>query len=122
MTQGNGPIQVVSKLWGREEILANSEYCLKRLVLSAGYSSSLHWHRVKDETFVIQSGECWLQVMHNERRLNVGDWVRIQPGVQHRFWNESMYECVILEVSTHHDDGDVVRIKDSHKLLEEDAP
>jgi len=118
---GTGPIRIVSKLWGREEWLSNEdEYCLKRLVLAAGYSSSLHWHRVKDETFVIQSGECWLQVMHNERRLNVGDWQRIQPGVWHRFWNESMYECVILEVSTHHDDGDVVRISESRKLLEEE--
>ena len=110
------PIQIVKKVWGEELwIVNNSLYCLKQLILHPGFQSSLHWHQVKDETFLIDSGSCRLVLDGISYTLDPGDSKRIRPGVIHRFQALDSILCVILEVSTHHDDSDVVRLEESGK-------
>lgn len=51
----------VSKSWGYEDWIANSEkYCGKVLFLKKDKHLSLHYHNIKDETFYVQSGEVCL--------------------------------------------------------------
>ncbi len=50
-------VQVVHKPWGYERWCINSPlYCGKELFFFNGRSCSFHYHRVKDETFLVASG------------------------------------------------------------------
>ena len=50
-------VQLVAKVWGHERWLANDEkYCCKTLTLKKGYQCSLHYHKLKDETFFVLDG------------------------------------------------------------------
>lgn len=100
----------VRKLWGRELWVVNTElYCAKYLYLNAGSACSLHRHSVKDETFIVLSGNCLLEYGDSRREMVAYHSQRIAPGTWHRFSNPGAAICVILEVSTHHDDADVER-------------
>ena len=109
-------LKIVDKLWGREQWLVNNEhYCAKRLFLTPGVQCSLHYHPVKQETFIIESG--WVVLEQNGEWFLLGPGMSrtILPGEPHRFWahNGGEEERVILEVSTHHSDADVVRLEPS---------
>lgn len=106
----------VRKLWGREVWLVNSDlYCAKHLYLDPGFACSLHRHPVKDETFLILSGNCLLEYGDSRREMVAYDRQRIAPGTWHRFSNPGDALCVILEVSTHHDEADVERCESSKR-------
>lgn len=116
MIVGSGYLKTVEKLWGLEYWIANnSRYCLKILRIRVGGCCSLHYHPLKDETFYVNEGSCQIQIGEESRTLMPGDSVRIPPGTLHRFWvpkNQS-YGCEIMEVSTTHDDSDVIRLEES---------
>jgi len=53
---------IIPKGWGREEIWADQPgYCGKNMVFEAGKRFSMHFHRAKDETWLVQSGEFTLR-------------------------------------------------------------
>ena len=106
----------IPKLWGEEEMIVNTErYCGKILRLKRKHRSSLHYHINKDETFLcmdgtvlVEYGRDWL----NEVLLRPGMSIRLLPGMPHRF--EAIGdEAEVVEFSTPHDDGDVVRLEES---------
>jgi rfaE bifunctional protein kinase chain/domain len=108
-------IKEVPKLWGYEKwIVNNDKYCCKQLVLKKGYQCSLHCHNVKDETFLISKGTVRLEVGDDVKILREGNFLRILPGTFHRF--TGLEDSVIIEVSTFHDDADVVRKEESRKV------
>lgn len=50
-------IKIVSKSWGFERWIVNKElYCGKELFFIKNKKCSFHYHKLKDETFYIQSG------------------------------------------------------------------
>lgn len=107
-------IKQVPKAWGKEEwIVNNKKYCGKLLHLNKGAWISLHLHPVKQETFYILSGLVYLIVEHNDYCLKTGETVTILPGQKHQF--TGMTHAIILEISTHHSDKDVVRFSESRK-------
>jgi D-lyxose ketol-isomerase len=115
--------EVIKKVWGTEEVYVNEpEYCFKILRLNRGFQSSLHYHKKKKETFLVRYGTCTLEVHKKDVRqlhqLSTGDSFVLQPGQPHRFWVEATAadNCVVYEVSTHHDDDDVVRLEESRRL------
>lgn len=117
------PLLVVVKVWGKEEWFVNEpEYCFKRLMLQPGFSSSLHYHKKKKETFRVEKGACKMLVVKRDQeyiyRMASGWAITILPGQPHRFWLEKEVgrPCVIYEVSTHHDEDDVVRLEESKAL------
>lgn len=113
---------IVPKLWGREEIVINRVamgYCMKRMVLDAGASCSWHYHRVKDETFHVESGSMLLEISDQDdasraRRIHMkaGDTHLIWPGIRHRFTG-GPEGCVFYECSTPDDPTDCVRLEES---------
>jgi quercetin dioxygenase-like cupin family protein len=114
-----GFIQDVPKVWGHEYWVVNNEkYCMKFLFIEPGGCSSLHEHKMKDETFYVDEGSCFLEVEGQAHRLEASDSKRILPGTKHRFWvpKEQVRGCMIVEVSTQHDDADVVRHEESKRL------
>ena len=111
--------KIVPKKWGKEIWIWNGfKYCGKKLYLKKGYFSSLHYHKEKDETFHIFKGKLKLETSFFNDSANLvsslmeeGDTIRIMPKTIHRF--TGLQNTVILEISTHHDEGDSFRIEKS---------
>lgn len=118
MTVDIGPLlrsaKRVDKDWGWEAWVSNTElYCAKILKLNAGYQCSLHAHKVKDEEFHVIEGHVRLERDGFVHYLSAGEHLRISPGSFHRF--STTEGALILEVSTSHDDADVIRKEVSRK-------
>jgi len=103
----------VEKVWGSEIWMVNNEsYCAKYLVVDRGATCSYHCHPVKMETFFAVEGYVRLKIEGKEYVLAPFTSAKtILPGQFHKF--HGLTECVILEVSTHHEDSDVVRLSES---------
>ena len=114
-------LKVVPKLWGVEYWMVNNElYCMKYLKVNPGYQCSVHCHKKKDETFLGVSGSVQIDI-HDANLFRIGglsigpgDWYRIAPRKFHSFHSNNV--AWVQEISTHHDDADVVRIQESRKL------
>lgn len=104
---------MINKVWGHEEVIVNSTYCGKILHLKEGYQCSLHHHKEKDETFYILEGEVEMEVGSSKTVMTPGMKVRIYPHTNHRF--KGLAPSKILEISTHHEDGDSYRLEESRK-------
>lgn len=118
------PIKTVPKVWGKELWLINNEdYCAKILEVNPGFRCSLHYHPIKHETFIVLRGTVILDFLpsaypehyFNSGRMIPGDIRDIKPLDRHRFGvvKDAPVPGIILEISTHHDDNDVVRIEES---------
>ena len=100
----------VKKVWGHEEWLVNNDkYCGKLLHLDKGAQCSFHYHPIKQETFHCLAGEVMLSVKGVEFLLK--EPYTINPDTTHSFYG--ITDAVILEISTHHSDSDVVRLTSS---------
>jgi mannose-6-phosphate isomerase len=109
--------RIVPKPWGREHIWAETaRYVGKLLYVSAGQSLSLQYHRVKDETLLLLSGEARM-VLFKEgespvtRDLKINDVQHVPPGLRHRI--EAVSDSIFAEVSTPEIE-DVVRLEDRY--------
>lgn len=110
--------ELIQKVWGTEEVLVNNEkYCAKILTIQPGGKSSLHFHKVKDETFIVRRGWCCLKHNGKYTVMYTGRIARILPGEIHGF-SSGVHDqpCEILEISTPHDDADVVRLEPSEMI------
>ncbi len=105
----------VEKTWGSEDWLVNCDkYCAKILTINQHCGGSYHHHESKDETFLCLSGVAQFLLEDNEGHISIyglasGDSVQIFPQWPHLLIGISEEPCILLEVSTHHDDEDVVR-------------
>lgn len=121
--------KVIPKVWGQEEIIANSSYCQKRMTLERGYRCSIHYHRDKDETFVVESGMMLLEIEEEpvfprngkecktlkQILMKPGDAINIRPFTAHRFTGLEE-RTIFYESSTHDESGDSIRITESEKV------
>jgi mannose-6-phosphate isomerase-like protein (cupin superfamily) len=106
----------VEKPWGHEIWWAQTEkYVGKLLHVKAGHQLSLQFHRQKDETIHLWSGDLTLVLDEGqglaEHRMRPGESYRVRPFTRHRM--VAMTDCDILEVSTPEVD-DVVRLEDAY--------
>ena len=126
MSERNGisPRVFVPKGWGWEDWIVNkAEYCGKVLFFKKGKKCSWHYHKLKDETFYIQSGE--LLVMYADEdcldengklipelcsweHLKPGDRFYVPPGMRHQM--TGLTDCYMFEFSTTHFDEDSYRV------------
>ena len=108
----------VEKPWGYEVWWARTErYVGKLLHVRRGESLSLQYHRVKDETILVQSGLLRFETRRPDEGdlrvvdLGPGQVFHITPGTLHRM--TALEDCDIAEVSTPELD-DVVRLEDRY--------
>ena len=113
-------------LWGNEEWIVNNErYCGKILHINPGVYSSLHFHPVKDETFMCVEGLIGLAVVRglyatvHIMRGWARDVVDLPHNTPHRFWAIDG-TAEVVEFSSRHDDADVVRLDESRQITEEE--
>ena len=106
----------VEKPWGHELIWAHTDkYVGKILHVKAGHSLSRQYHKVKEETLLVQFGEMDLEVGTGENikkvRMIPGDVFHVTPCTVHRMTAVTTLD--VIEVSTPELD-DVVRLEDAY--------
>lgn len=108
-------IKTVKKVWGKEVIIVNrEEYCGKLLLVDSGAQSSYHYHRRKIETFYALKGTIALTIDKKDYMLTPFSRPKtIMPNQLHMFTSLGVIDAVILEISTHHNEKDVIRETES---------
>jgi sialic acid synthase SpsE/quercetin dioxygenase-like cupin family protein len=93
----------------------NRDYCKKVLVQLPGQIHPSHFHKLKEETFLVLWGELHIEVDGRHKKLERGDTLLVMPGVWHRFWTDT--GCVFEEISTKYmTDDSVYRDQAINKL------
>jgi quercetin dioxygenase-like cupin family protein len=107
-------MKFVPKGWGFEKWIVNKEeYCGKVLYFFKDKRCSFHYHKLKDETFYVQSGKILLRYSdtdepEHEVILNRGDNFHIYRGLRHQMI--ALDNTELFEFSTQHFDEDSYRI------------
>jgi mannose-6-phosphate isomerase len=117
MSRARQPIRIVLKGWGREVWIANGDlYCGKILEIQKGRKCSLHYHKIKTESFYLRSGRLKVRVLTSgdspiveEFELEAGQCMDVPVGLIHQI--EAIDDAEIYEFSTQHFDHD------SHRLI-----
>ena len=110
-------IQRVEKPWGYELIWAKTkDYVGKILHIRMGHKLSLQYHRVKEETIIVQSGKMNFVFEDESGKMQEilllpGEAHHIPVGRKHRMI--AVEDCDVFEVSTPHLE-DVVRLEDGY--------
>ncbi len=100
------PEDVGPRIWGSEILIAHVQglYTGKLLLRKSagGKKRSLQFHRVKNESAYLYSGEMWFYYIDDDgkverKKLVAGDCVHIPPGAVHS--EEAITDCVIFETS-----------------------
>jgi len=115
-----GPVHIEPKGWGREVWIANNHlYCGKILEIRKGKRCSLHYHKLKTESFYLRTGRLKVRVKESpdsitieEFELVAGDCMDVPPGLVHQM--EALEDAELFEFSTEHFDTD------SHRLVRGD--
>lgn len=98
------------------------QYVGKMLFVRAGEQLSLQFHRVKDESWFVQSGRAMVEVgavgkaVLSKEVVGPGAAFHFAPGTVHRV--RALEDTTILEVSTAHLD-DIVRLEDRYGRVTE---
>lgn len=106
---------MIEKKWGHEIVIANKpEYAGKVLVFKKNYQSSLHYHKMKVETFYLHTGLMIAELVTpgavNVKLFEAGQTLQIGRGTKHRLY--ALEPSTVFEVSTQHQEEDVYREKD----------
>jgi len=111
------PIHVESKSWGREVWIANNPlYCGKILEIRKGKHCSLHYHKLKTESFYLRTGRLKVRIrrsplveLNEEFEMVAGQCMDVTPGLVHQM--EALEDAELFEFSTQHFNSD------SHRLI-----
>jgi mannose-6-phosphate isomerase-like protein (cupin superfamily) len=128
--KGDQPrIHFVPKGWGFEKWIVNKkEYCGKLLYFARNRNCSLHFHKLKDETFYIRKGK--VEILYHDDPKNLkaylkdttanyalccekivlepGDTFYVPPGRAHQIF--ALEDTELFEFSTQHFDEDSYRL------------
>ena len=120
MNRVRKPVKSVPKGWGREVWIVNGNlYCGKILEISKGKRCSLHFHKLKTESFYLRAGR--LKVRSRNRPTprfsrsscsTAGECMDIPLGLVHQM--EALEDAELYEFSTQHFNSD------SHRLVQGD--
>ncbi len=108
--------KVVEKPWGREEWIANREYCGKLITIKKSNQTSFHYHKKKRETFYVLEGRALISLNNGaEKLLEKGGIFDVSENTLHRL--NALEDSKILEISTHHEDSDSYRVLNGGEAL-----
>lgn len=109
----------VEKGWGYELWAVNKpEYCGKILFFQAGKRCSLHYHKIKDETFYLHSGKIVLLIQNTGEfsGVSIPQLIVMSPGETYhiprlmRHQMLALEDSELFEFSTQHFEEDSYRI------------
>lgn len=103
------------KPWGYEKLIELTDERMEKLLyIMAGYRTSLHYHKKRDEKLRVIKGRGWIEFEKGMRKpFEEGMEIRINPGVIHSFIARK--NTLFREISTPHPD-DVVRVRDFYEV------
>ena len=110
------PEHIEPKGWGREVWIANNaKYCGKILEIRKGKRCSLHFHKLKTESFYLRRGRLRIRLRESvdtatirEFDLQEGECMDIPPGLVHQM--QALEDSELYEFSTQHFESDSYRI------------
>ena len=110
----------IIKPWGYEILWAHCDkFVGKILFIKQGNKLSRQYHKVKEETIIVQQGMLTLEVGAKQYKKNIylspGESFHIEPNTIHRFCAERN-DVVLYEVSTPELE-DVVRLEDEYNRV-----
>jgi mannose-6-phosphate isomerase-like protein (cupin superfamily) len=116
MSHARTPVHIEPKGWGREVWIANGPlYCGKILEIRKGKRCSLHYHKLKTESFYLRAGRLRVRVMESpesphlsEFEIAAGQCMDVPPGLVHQM--EALEDAELFEFSTEHFDSDSYRL------------
>ena len=116
MSRARQPVHIEPKGWGREVWIANNDlYCGKILEINKGKRCSLHFHKLKTESFFLRRGLLKIRVKASadsevleEFELRAGECMDVPPGLVHQM--EALEEAELFEFSTQHFETDSYRL------------
>jgi mannose-6-phosphate isomerase-like protein (cupin superfamily) len=116
MNRARKPVKIVPKGWGREVWIVNGDlYCGKILEIRKGKRCSLHFHKIKTESFYLRAGRLKVRVKESidsevieEFELVAGECMDVPLGLVHQM--EALEDAELYEFSTQHFDSDSYRI------------
>lgn len=79
--------------------IINKQYCKKVLVMFPNQKHPLHFHKRKEETFHILSGELISTLDKKKHKLLPGDLLDVKPGAWHEFYAGNN-GCIFEEISS----------------------
>ena len=120
MSRVRKPVHIEPKGWGREIWIANNDkYCGKILEIAKGKRLSLHFHKLKTESFFLRSGRLLIRIKESpeaeaveEFEMSPGDCMDVPPGLVHQM--VALEDAELFEFSTQHFNSD------SHRLIKGD--
>src|ERR1700678_1697209 len=81
MNRARKPVRIVPKGWGREVWIANGDlYCGKILEIRKGKKCSLHYHKIKTESFYLRSGRLLIRVKESPESPTIEEFVLTAGG------------------------------------------
>ena len=92
----------------------NREYCKKVLIMMPGQKHPSHYHKQKEETFLVLYGSLDIVCNGKERHISRGESVVVERGIDHSFYSKE--GCVFEEISTTHMGNDSF-YKDAAKFV-----
>ena len=123
------PASTQAKPWGQELIFAvvPGKYVGKVIEVNAGHSLSLQYHREKEETISMVTGEALVRYgpaadQLTDATFRPGDTIHLPPGVLHRI--TAITDVTFVESSTAYPGWreDVVRLEDAYGRTGTSAP
>jgi mannose-6-phosphate isomerase-like protein (cupin superfamily) len=116
MNRPRQPVHIEPKGWGREVWIANNDlYCGKILEIQRGKRCSLHYHKLKTESFFLRKGLLKIRVKASpdsevieEFELKSGECMDVPPGLVHQM--EALEDAELFEFSTQHFETDSYRL------------
>jgi mannose-6-phosphate isomerase-like protein (cupin superfamily) len=117
MNLARRPVRIVPKGWGREVWIVNGELdCGKVLEILKGKKCSLHYHKLKTESFYLRTGRLKVRLLESPNskivekfELGPGECMDVPTGLVHQM--EALEDAELYEFSTQHFDSD------SHRLV-----
>lgn len=101
----------IDKPWGYEKVLVLTKKRLeKEIFIMSQYRTSLHYHKVRDETLHVLRGAGWVEFEGGKRKqFREGMKIHIKPKLVHS--SIAFDNTLIREISTPYP-NDVIRVKD----------
>ena len=92
-------MEIRIKNWGYEEIIYNAEYCGKKLYIRPNCRCSMHYHKLKHETFYVAKGVVFFESADETKLLYPGQRQVVPQFTRHRF-SAVLGDATMFEFST----------------------
>lgn len=105
-------IMFAEKSWGNFQVIDIEENSMTiKVTLNAGHGMNYHSHEQRDEVWTVVSGQGRTIVGGEERRVSVGDVIRMPAGVPHTIIADTKLQVIEVQI------GEDISVHDKKKVL-----